>query len=398
MARLGRRSFLAACTGVLGAGCSGRDPDARGTDDGTDTSAETPRTSATPASTGDVEVRWDTFVPGQYSLAAPAIADGALYLGSREEMRALALGDGGVRWEAPLGALTHAFTPAVSDGVVYAGARDMVGRSLQTEGPGAVAALGAPDGSAQWRAEVRVTGPPAVAGDAVLVPTTDGKPAIRALATADGADRWRVPLDDTGDVFARPAVADGLAIAGTVGGDGGRVIALDADDGSEVWTLEPAGNVQAAPAVGDGVVYLATDAGDLHALDIADGTERWLADLGGPIRTSPAVADGTLYVAVGDTVRALALGDGSERWTATVGAVSRTGLAVGDGSVYAGGDRISALSAADGSRQWVQHLEGLAGTFGAPVYRDGVLYTGACIKQDGNDPYDHHVYALAETE
>lgn len=398
MARLGRRDLLAACAGVLVAGCSGRIPNGTGTDgrpgDGTHSPAETPRTTATPAGAGNVEVRWDTFLPGRYSLAAPAVADGALYLGSREEMRALAVDGGAVEWETPLGALTHPFAPAVSDGVVYAGARDMVGRSLLNDGPGVVAALSTADGSERWRTDARITGPPTVAGGTVLVPTTDGAPAVRALARADGSERWRAPLDDAGEAFARPVVADGIALAGTVGEDGGRVVALDAADGSEVWTLDATGNVRAAPAVGDDVAYLATDAGELRALAVADGAERWRIDLGGPVRTSPALADGTLYLAVGDTVRALADDDGSERWDATVGAVSRTGLSVGGGSIYAGGERITALASDEGAERWVRHLEGLAGTFGAPVYRDGVVYTGACIKQDGDDPYDHFVYAL----
>lgn len=396
MARLGRRGFLAACTGVLVTGCSGREPAGTG-NDAADAPRDPSQTTATRARAGDVKTCWATFIPGRYTLAAPAVADEALYLGSREEMRALALGDGTVQWEVSLGGLTHPFTPTVANGVVYAGARDMVGRSLLTDGPGVVAALGVPDGSEQWRADLRITGSPTVAGDALLVPTTHERPAIHALATADGSERWHAPLHDTGEAFARPVVTDSLALAGTVGDNGGHMSAIDISDGSKIWMIDPDGNVHAPPAVNDGVAYLATDAGELRALAVTDGAERWRVNLGGPVRTSPVVSDETLYVAVGDTVLALAVTDGSKRWDATVGSVNRTGLAVGDMSVYSGGDQISALAVADGYKRWVQHLEGMAGTFGAPVYRDGVLYTGACIKQDGDDPYDHHVYALAET-
>lgn len=397
MTRFGRRALLAACAGSLLAGCSGRVPGGNDTRTGTDGS-ETPRTSATPASTGGVEIRWDTFVPGQYSLSAPAVADGALYLGSRKELRSLALDDGTVQWETPLGALTHAFSPAVADGVAYAGARDMVGRELRNDEPGAVAALTTADGSERWRTDARITGSPAVADGTLLVPTTDGKPVLRAFAAADGSERWHATLAGAGGAFARPVVADGLALAGTVGEEGGRLVALDIADGTEAWALDLAGSVQAAPAVADGVAYLGTDAGDLLALSVADGTEQWRVAFDRPVRTSPAVTDGAVYVATGDAARALAAADGAEEWRATVSSVSRTGLTVGDGTVYAGGQRITAVAAADGSQQWIRRLDGLAGTFGAPVYRDGVLYTGACIKQDGNDPYDHHVYALAETE
>lgn len=408
MSRLRRRGFLAACGAALLGGCSAvvdrPATDAPAATAGPSTTEpptpeETPSVEVTRTSTGGVESRWDTFVPGRYTLSSPAVTGDGLYIGSDREVRRLALSDGAVEWEAPLGALTHGFSPAVGNGVVYAAARDMVGGSLldDTDSAGAVAALAAGDGTERWRTVLRVTADPTLAGGSVVVPTTDGGAAnLRALGVDDGTERWRAHLG-SGRALAAPAVAGDRVIVPATREDAGRVVAVAPADGSERWALDT-GPVVAPAVAADGVVYAATSGGTLHALAATDGTERWRRSLDGGIYTRPAVDGDTLYVASGDAVRALAAGDGTEQWRAAVGDVGRTGLTVADGRVYVGGARVTALDAASGERAWSQELSGVAGTFGAPAVRAGVLYTGACVKREGNDPYDHHVYALAETD
>lgn len=394
-----RRGFLAACVGVLGAGCSARGPDGRATDGGTAATRETPRVSVTPTSTDGVQTEWDTFVPGQYSLTSPTLSDDRLFLGSREEIRALDLADGAVLWETPLDALTHAFATAVSDGTVVAGARDIVGGRLLHNGPGTVAALDTATGTLEWETSVRITGSPAVSEDGVLVPTVDDSGVhLTAIAWADGSVRWQAPLEGPGGTaLAKPVVAHGLVVAASARQDGAGITAIDIADGTEEWRIDLSGRADGAPAIHDGTIYVGTTDGRLHALSLDDGAHHWRTALAGPIRTSPGVTGETVLAAVADTVRAVGRTEGRKRWQTEVGQVSRTGLSVAGRRVYVGGNRVSALTTDSGETRWVQSLPGLAGTFGAPVSRDGIVYTGACIKTDGDDPYDHHVYALRET-
>jgi outer membrane protein assembly factor BamB len=63
-----------------------------------------------------------------------------------------------------------------------------------------------------------------------------------------------------------PAVIDTTVY---VGGDEANVYALDADDGSELWRVEPEGNsfaFESAPVVVDGTVYVGDEQNLVYAL------------------------------------------------------------------------------------------------------------------------------------
>ena len=77
----------------------------------------------------------------------------------------------------------------------------------------------------------------------------------------------------------------------------GRIFALDADTGHELWRHETNVPIWSSPLVADGKVYMGTDTGELWTF--ADSRElRILArtKLDSPISTSPVVANGVLYV------------------------------------------------------------------------------------------------------
>jgi len=375
-----------------------RDP-AASTARGSTTPRETPRTEAPTPEPARVAARWEAFLPGQYTLARPAVTDGRLYLGSRTELFALRTADGSRAWTADLGVLAHGFSPAPVPGGVVAAARDAVGGSLLSDAPGVIAALDR-DGSQRWRATGPVTAAP-VAGDglAYVVTTGDDRVRLRALAVADGTERWAVDVgaaDDAGR--AAPALVDGRVVVDvtrtrTDGSQGARLVAVDAgaEGGDRAWTVATDAEAVGAPVAAGGRIYLGTDAGRVHALR-PDGSRVWRTDAGGPVRVAPAVGDDGPLVVAGERLVALAP-DGAERWAVDVGDPRRTGLTVADGTCYVGGERLTAVDRS-GRVRWTFDLGGVAGAVGAPVRRDGTVYTGACIKQQGNDPYDHHVYAL----
>jgi outer membrane protein assembly factor BamB len=152
---------------------------------------------------------------------------------------------------------------------------------------GTLVALRAHDGSERWRADVSaaVSQAPLLRSDALYVVTDDDT--VLALARKDGSLLWRYKREPP----------EGLAIAGHAGltaiegkvltgfGDG-AVVALDASDGRTLWESDTSTDLQdldatrrfvdvdATPAVVEGVVYTASFSGGLYGFEIANGTVR----------------------------------------------------------------------------------------------------------------------------
>jgi hypothetical protein len=180
--------------------------------------------------------------------------------------------------------------------------------------------------------------------DAPGIPVSRGGPARTGEQPGPGPGSapvvgWEV---QTGAALsASPAVVDGVVYVGT---HDRRLLALDADRGTERWSFATEGAVGGSPAVADGAVYVGDEAGVLYAVDADTGEERWRVDLGG-----------SLYTAAPCCRRGLHLPD--ERR-------GGHGPAVDDGVVYAGGDgsasrsplRLHALDAATGRERWRRSL------------------------------------------
>lgn len=410
-----RRGFLAACAASASlAGCAA--PHAVDDRRGTRSAAPSRRTKGTDVARGNErtstargtaspdgrppEQLWDTSLPGKFTLSAPALAEGTLYIGSSEHLHAIGREDGSVEWSSDLGALTHRFTPVVVADTVVMAARDMVGTMILDDGDpmGSVAGVNPDDGTLSWNVSDRVTATPAATEGRVFVPVSDpGGTRIDALDPGSGLDRWTTRVGDEGTrIFSAPAVADGRLFVGVVrrDADRGRIVALSTDDGSIEWSVRTGSEVAPPRAVDDGVVF-GTVGGSVGLLDAATGDERWRRSIDAGAYTRPEVADGAAFVAAADTVRGFELDGGRERWSATVESVNRTGIAVADGTLYVGGITLTALAVGSGSVEWNRRLPpGASGTFGKPTAHDGAIYTGSCIKQSGDDPYDHHVYAF----
>lgn len=352
------------------------------------------RSTPQPATTIDASPlasRWTTDLPGQFTLASPAIGT-QLYVASRREVFALDLADGGHRWRQNLGALSHGFPPVVTDGIVLSGARDLIHgrRSIDRGGtPGLIAI--SESGDLTWDVDFPIGASPTVVGANVVVPETDGRHAwVRAFDLATGTDRWRRPVDAMA-AFTRP-VTDGTNVFLVVR-DRYRSYLLSLTPEGEVrWRDRLPGKCHQGPSVGNNRVTIGTEDGAVVTYGTG-GSEWWRAHLDAPMYTSPIAVGEWTFAATPD--RVVAFGpDGNRRWGAAIGDIGKTGLAVVDGVVHVGGDDIAGIDAMTGTVRWRVAIPGLAGTFGAPVVKDGVLYTGACIKTDGNGRYDHAVYAF----
>jgi outer membrane protein assembly factor BamB len=96
-----------------------------------------------------------------------------------------------------------------------------------------------------------------------------------------------------GRFYAGPAVAYGRVYIGNVNG---RVLALDADDGSVAWVRVLDDFVYSSAAVAGRTVYVGSYDHRLYALDAVTGRVRWSFDAGERISGSPSLIGDLVYV------------------------------------------------------------------------------------------------------
>jgi outer membrane protein assembly factor BamB len=279
--------------------------------------------------------------------AAPAVADGRVYVGSENNtLYALDRSDGTEAWAVETSSPVRS-TPAIVDGTVYVGTD-----------AGRILAVDAESGEPEWDTGVggRVRGSPAVADGRVHVGSGDG--AVYAVDAATGEQVWA--FEEPEDrVDTAPAVVTGEAetdLRVYVGSEDGRVYAIDGISGNEVWSFETGeGPVTGSPAVAGGRVYVGGGIDEqVYALAADSGEVAWQFDTGGATVTSPAVVDGRVYAAsrAGGSSTLHALAAGEERWTFE-GDLELTAPAVADGRVYVG-SRAGTVYAVDteGEADW----------------------------------------------
>jgi outer membrane protein assembly factor BamB len=254
-------------------------------------------------------------------------------------------------------------------------------------------------------------------------------PPLPGVPTGSGP-RWQTRL--SGQIFASPAVADGIAYVGTTGGvfnavktadgefawtfsagrpifgaarvaddavyftcDNGYLYKLERATGKELWHYELGdervsriiGHPQVfdwdwhgpRPLVAGGVVYFGSGDGSVHAVDAASGTRRWRAETGGRVRGGAALDGERVIVGSADKfVYAFDRTSGRELWRHDTEAEVEDEPLVADGKVFIGnrGIGVIALAAASGERLWQTTFWG-SWIESTPTLVDGVLYVGS---------------------
>ncbi|NJD87147.1 MAG: outer membrane protein assembly factor BamB [Betaproteobacteria bacterium] len=238
-------------------------------------------------------------------------------------------------------------------------------------GEGDFVAIGTPKGEVvafdaagkeKWVAQVggEVLAPVTVSGKSAIVRLADGR--IFAFAVADGKRQW---------VYQRPTpalllrAASGVIVApGTVvaGYPGGKLIALDIDDGKLTWEvsvstprgsteLERVADVAGLPVIEGTRICAAAFQGKVACFDIQTGNALWSRDIS--TATGLGVDDKGLYLSDDqDNVHALDRESGASRWKQDK--LLRRGLTapvVVDGKVIVGDSQgyLHVLSRDDGS-------------------------------------------------
>ncbi|PZE20522.1 PQQ-binding-like beta-propeller repeat protein [Paenibacillus xerothermodurans] len=241
-----------------------------------------------------------------------------------------------------------------------------------------------------------LTSSPAIVRDTVFIGTRDENDTkentVLALDLVTGREKWKFAAD--AQVQASPAVVDGIVYASTIRG---TLYALDADTGNKLWEKTVgAGEVNRAwmyysPTVEDGIVYQAYSSmrgGEMMALNAATGETVWTAKLAGGwiTESSPVVKDGKVFVgADGGYLIAIDAKTGKESWRARpAGGWMHSMPAIADGTVYMGygGGLIVALDANTGTEKWryksdtsTSYIAGNT-TGASPAVAEGVVYMG----------------------
>lgn len=299
------------------------------------------------------ETAWSTLrEPGgprdAYGLSAPVIGDGVIVAVGPTEVVAVSASTGEAAWSVER-ALGPSSSPALAegpDGTLV----------LFTEGWG--------DGPPDASATPSVTGSPAPGGSPEPDPLTDAEQASRFVAVPAGDDTPVWAVDLTGVSRTGVTVGDGVAFVGTIDG---TVTAVDVASGTEAWTAEVGGFLEASIAATDELVLVPVrgdedTAAALVALSIADGSQVWRYEpaTGSLSIGAPAVGDATAFVSLPDaTVRAVSLEDGSERWRASLNSYVNP-FSPASSPVVAGGGVVLAdvrgqvyrLDAETGARTW----------------------------------------------
>lgn len=203
-------------------------------------------------------------------------------------------------------------------------------------------------------------------GARVYVATGFGR--LSALDAATGAEIWVQRLNAA--ATAAPTVADGVVY---VVGNDSRAWALDAGTGRIVWdvagTPSPSGVLGGAgPVVTDRLILLPTTAAEVMGVLKLSGLRVWSAPVAGgregrvyaritDVTGDPIVDGDTVYVGnpSGRTV-ALDLASGERRWTAEEGALGPVQVAGGSVFLVSDQNRLMRLDARDGAPIWAVGL------------------------------------------
>ena len=293
-----------------------------------------------------------------------ALADGKLYYTTPDRrLVARDPASQEIRWEYEMGDST-AGPVSVANGIVYAGALDGVTYALNAttgepiwfhESLGEVRSPPSLDGkfiftasadrslyaldarTGQERARFRTTGsltaPPvtangvtyfvsqrqlhAMAADALEYP---GQYAVTRTWSqlwlwgfplpappSQPGDQWRFGSDYPDDYPSRLKRTEGIisapAVAGEtlyVGDTVGKMYAVDAIAGEEVWQFQAEDGIVASPVVVGELLVFGDKSGRLYGLNRADGAERWRLQLSAGVRTDPVYAEGRLLARTED--------------------------------------------------------------------------------------------------
>lgn len=219
-----------------------------------------------------------------------------------------------------------------------------------------------------------------VVDDTLFVASVEGR--LVALNASDGSRLWPDSVLGTSEsktaIYGTPAVEGELVY---LGGYNGKVYAVTAGSGAVRWAYPREGNLE--PIVGgvvvsQGRVYFGSSDGKVYTLDAATGDKvRQPFQTGDKIWSTPTIDGETIYVtSLDNKLYALNTANGSERWRFEAGGAIISTPLVYDNTVYIGSfdGHFYAVDAADGSLRWRSEIEATSWFWAKPVVYNNVIY------------------------
>ena len=324
-----------------------------------------------PANVAGLSIKWSTDL-GYPLGSAPILVDGVVYEGDvGGTLFALEATSGAALWQINLGNQGVA-NPVVTGGLVYAG----------TNANGTLVAVDASSGQIVWEKDLGggVFDSPAVASGRLYIGSNDGN--LYALDAANGTTLWTAAVRPSTSV----AYRDGVLYVGTWDQ---RVFALDATAGSVLWRSPPlVGLIDSTPALSKTLLFVGTTnfaPYRVYGIDVASGSIVWNRTVAGTVTASPAVVDGAVYVADGSgTLSAFGEADGASVWNSRLGGVLAGSPTVANGVLYVD-STTGSLYAIDlaGQELWTYATGGEV--ISSIAVTDGVAYVGS---------FDRFLYAF----
>jgi outer membrane protein assembly factor BamB len=224
---------------------------------------------------------------------------------------------------------------------------------------------------------------PTPADGRLFVGSLDGR--LVGVNASDGSPLW---LDEEAGtlgtsesgvaIYSSPAVGEELVY---LAGYNGKVYAFVPETGALRWVYPREGNlgssIAAGLAVAQGRVYFACSDGSIYALDAATGDKLWVSETESKIWSTPTVDGDTLYVGCFEKkLYALNTADGTKRWELEAGGAIVSPVLIDEGTLYFGAfDRyFYAVDAAGGSLRWRSEVMGGKWFWAKPVIYHGVVY------------------------
>ncbi|MFW6437530.1 MAG: PQQ-binding-like beta-propeller repeat protein [Armatimonadota bacterium] len=224
---------------------------------------------------------------GDDVLSSPAIADGTLYVGTRDNsLLAINTQNGSIQWRfRTAGAIDT--PPVIAYGTIYFGSDGNRLTALDLETQDVI-----------WQFEARgdIKAPPLVYRDVVVVGTTDGR--IYSL-NDEGQPLWSQSIDP--DTFFASPVGERTKV---VYASGRELIARDIYSGRLVWArpFRAGGLIVGSPAVLGREIYVGTRDGAVYGIDANRGRAIWKWPGDGavePISSSLVIVDGKIVFRAG---------------------------------------------------------------------------------------------------
>jgi outer membrane protein assembly factor BamB len=304
-----------------------------------------------------------SFATGDWVNANPTVADGVVYVGSRDgHLYAVSAATGQQAWRYPASGLFAA--PTVTSGNVCV-----------ADTGGTFYAISQSTGVLAWQQSTK-SAPEfmpswAASGSSLILPTATGNLQVyiaqngKTGKTYTSADfTWAVAADgsfiyaldvqgalhiisETGTEVLSSALPD--ITAGTdvvavgvnvyLGDTGGKLYSIRTDTGDVNWSFQAEHGLGSDPVYADGYVYFSDTSGVVYALAVGTGNLVWTYSTAvGSGGIGPAVANGQVYICTSDSVQSLDAASGEPGWSfAAPGNASFVCTpAVADGIVYAG--------------------------------------------------------------